>query len=78
MRFVCDLYQRQIDAGRLFLHEHPAYADSWEEKCVKDIMVAPGVGLVTADQCRYGAEVQFGRECGQPVKKPTGFLSNGG
>jgi len=27
LRFVCELYQEQLDAGRYFLHEHPAWGD---------------------------------------------------
>ena len=30
--------------------------------------------MVGADQCVYGQEVQFGEHCGQPIKKPTGFM----
>ena len=28
MRFMCRLYRKQVDAGRLFLHENPAGATS--------------------------------------------------
>ena len=44
---------------------------------MSDLMAIPGVSRVTGDQCQYGAEVQFGKNQGLPVKKPTGFLSNG-
>ena len=33
LEFVCELYHMQLARGRLFLHEHPAQADSWEELC---------------------------------------------
>ncbi len=31
---------------------------------------------VRGDQCQYGQEVQYGVSQGQPVMKPTGFMSN--
>ena len=30
LRFVCELYQMQLDEGRYFLHEHPSGATSWK------------------------------------------------
>ena len=73
LRFVCELYQEQIDAGRYFLHEHPAGATSWSEKCIKDLFVQPSVEAVTSDRCQYGQEDS---RSGDPVKKPTSWLSN--
>ena len=35
LRFCCEVYKDQIDAGRYFLHEHPSGARSWGEECVK-------------------------------------------
>ena len=29
MKFVVKLYKKQVDQGRLFLHEQPAHAMSW-------------------------------------------------
>ncbi len=75
--FVISLYRDQLDAVRLFLHEHPQAATSWEEEAVKELLAHPDVSRVTADQCQYGAEVQFGEFHGQPVRKATGFMSNG-
>jgi len=71
LRFVCEIYQEQIDGQRYFLHEHPAGATSWNERCVKNIEAQPGVGLATCDQCQYGQEYQ-----GEPVRKPTTWMSN--
>ena len=73
LRFVCELYQEQIDAGRYFLHEHPAGATSWSEKCIRDLLVQPNVEAVTSDRCQYGQEDS---RSGDPVKKPTSWLSN--
>ncbi len=74
--FTMELYAEQVEAGRYFLHEHPKSASSWEEESVRRIRQLEGVDLVHADQCQYGNEVTFGRYRGQPVKKPTGFMSN--
>ena len=40
------------------------------------LMAVPGVDLISADQCQFGAEVTSGHKAGCPIKKPTGFLSN--
>ena len=77
LEFVCSLYAEQVEGGRLFLHEHPTSATSWQEDCMQELMKHPGVERINADQCQFGAEVQSGKFQGQPVKKPTGFLSNG-
>ena len=29
LKFTIELYRIQLEAGRLFLHEHPAHATSW-------------------------------------------------
>ena len=34
----CKLYLKQMAAGRLFLHEHPANATSWDEPCVREVL----------------------------------------
>ena len=38
MEFVAKLYKKQIDAGRVFLHEQPAHARSWALPCIRRIM----------------------------------------
>lgn len=43
LRFVCELYQMQLDEGRYFTHAHPSGATSWEEGCVQDIWSHPDV-----------------------------------
>ena len=40
-------------------------------------MACKGVGRVHGDQCQYNLEVMHGTDTGAPVKKPTGFMSNG-
>ncbi len=76
LEFVASLYLDQVAGGRFFLHEHPDGATSWAEPCIESLLDLPGVERVRGDQCQYGQEVQFGNYKGQPIKKPTGFLSN--
>ena len=54
------------------MHEHPASATSWAEPCIRAILQLKGVSRVVADQCQLGQEV----DQGNPIKKPTGFMSN--
>ena len=72
VRFCCELYKLQAEAGRYFLHEHPANAVSWQLAEVRELLKANGVRRVVGDQCQYGQETRGG----EPVKKPTGWLSN--
>ena len=72
MRFACEIYQMQIDAGRYFLHEHPAYATSWHQECVKTILAQSGVDTVINDQCQFGQRDAQGN----PIRKPTRWMSN--
>ena len=76
IRFVCELYAEQVAGGRYFLHEHPAGASSWSLSHIQDLLELSGVHRVTGDQCMYGAEAQSGPDKGQPIKKPTGFMTN--
>ena len=32
LRACCRMYKRQVESGRIFLHEHPHAADSWKKK----------------------------------------------
>ena len=52
--FVCQLYKRQILAGRKFLHEHPRYAASWDLYMVREVEAMEGVLVVDGDQCCFG------------------------
>ena len=76
IKFVSSLYQEQLDGGRYFLHEHPQFASSWALPCMKELARQPGVAVIAADQCQFGATVPQGPDRGRPVKKPTGFMSN--
>ena len=64
--------KEQNTHGRYFVHEHPSYASSWEEACVRNMLEEKGVELATCDQCMYGSSAADG----SPVKKPTMFMTN--
>ena len=72
LRWCCRLYQKQIDRGGYFLHEHPRLATSWHEPEIKKILEQGGVSRVFADQCQLGQQTDEG----DPLKKPTVFMSN--
>jgi hypothetical protein len=72
LEFCMELYREQIRHGRFFVHEHPAYATSWQEPSVEKLMGEIGVEKATCDQCLYGSSA----ENGDPVKKPTTFMTN--
>ena len=72
LRFVFELYLKQMTRGCYFLHEYPGSADSWTEPCVQEVWAKKGVRRVVADQCMYGQQNQHG----ELVRKPTGFLTN--
>jgi len=74
--FVASLYEEQLAGGRYFLHEHPKYATSWDVDSMVRLAAMPGVLLAHGDQCQYGAEIKDGPDRGQPIKKPSGFLTN--
>ena len=38
MKFICELYEEQISAGRWILHEHPVGATSWKLDAVTRIL----------------------------------------
>ena len=54
LEFCVELYREQLRHGRYFLHEHPAYATSWQEEAMRGLMGEQGVETATCDQCMYG------------------------
>ena len=44
--FVVGLYRLQLEEGRLFVHEHPQSASSWQVESVEELMRMPGVQRV--------------------------------
>ena len=72
MLFRSELYRIQAKAGRYFLHEHPAYASSWQTEIIESIMNDDFVIKAACDQCQYGSA----DDNGNPVKTPTSFMTN--
>ena len=77
MEFVIQLYRQQMDAGRLFLHEHPAQATSWTLDKVVNLGAVAGVYIVTSDQCMFGLTTHgLRRNDVSRAKKRTKFMTN--
>ena len=75
LTFVCELYKKQNDGERFFLHEHPAHARSWGLWMIREILDKPGVVRVVGDQCPFGlwcSDV----EGPALVRKLTGWMTN--
>ena len=51
LEFSTTMHKNQHYAGRLFLHEHPTQASSWEEECMQELISLPGVSYVDMHQC---------------------------
>ena len=73
LNFASEVYHMQIDEGRYFLHEHPANATSWKQRCIIQVLQKNGVDSVVGDQCQYDQKDQAS---GEPIKKPTRWMSN--
>ena len=74
--FAVEVGWLQLEAGRHFLHEHPATASSWRERIVQELRQDKRVGEVVGDQCRYGLKTAGPHGEWWPAKKPTRFLSS--
>ena len=51
VRFCCKLYELQAEAGRYYIHDHPANAMSWQLEEVKELLRTDGARQVVSDQC---------------------------
>ncbi|MDP7318828.1 MAG: hypothetical protein QGH12_11695, partial [SAR324 cluster bacterium] len=72
LKFVTELYKDQVEGGRFFLHEHPAWADSWGVQCIQELMNMESVMTVIGDQCQYGQA----NDRDEPIRKATRWMSN--
>ena len=75
LEFCTQLYEQQMQRGKLFLHEHPNTARSWREPCIQRICEMPFVQRITGDMCRQGMVGQDEHGVAL-VKKPTGYMTN--
>ena len=73
LKFMCDIYKSQMNRGKLFLHERPASASSWRERCALDTMMHGNVKTTLADQCMFGLKSKIH---GIPMRKITRTLTN--
>ena len=78
LKFVVTLYWKQVEGGRVFVHEHPAGASSWELPEMRELMRAADVRVVRTDQCMLGLTTKGDKGNGQAsAMKPTKFITNG-
>ena len=75
LEFCMRLYRLQLEQGLYFLHEHPAYARSWQETSVQELVRDYRVKTVHANMCMYGM-TSTDSEGTAPVKKDTAFMTN--
>ena len=77
MEFMTRLYKKQVEGGRVFIHENPAHAKSWALPCIRKMMRQLGVDVVETDQCMFGLKT-WGSTRSQLMlaKKPTRFMTN--
>ena len=77
MEFMVKRYRKQIEGGRVFIHENPSHAKPWALPCSRKMMKEIGVDVVEADQCMFGLKT-WGSSKAQLVlaKKPTRFMTN--
>ena len=76
LRFSCSLYKKQIDGGRVFLHEHPANATSWQTQEISAVIDLEGVVSRRLDMCRYDLTTIDNDGNKRHVLKPTIILTN--
>ena len=69
---ACLVARWQIKRKKYFLFEHPLWAYSWKEECLKKLEQQEGVEKVRCDMCAYGLAVD---DKGYNYK-PTGILVN--
>ena len=77
MEFVARIYKMRAEAGRLFLHEHPAQATSWELPVMKTLRGRAGVHVVKGDQCMFGLTSAGERgKRSQATRRSSKFMTN--
>ena len=58
LEFCIELYREQMRHGRYFVHEHSAYATSWQHASVEKLLGEIGVEKAICDQCLYGGTAE--------------------
>ena len=77
MKFVVSLYRKQVEEGRVFLHEQPSNAKSWILPEIRGMMKELGAHVVEADHCMFGLRTWGAtKQALSPAQKPTQFMPN--
>ena len=77
MKFILRLYRKQVDHGRVLLHEQPAHAKSWMIPDIRNMVSEVGVTLLEADQGMYGLRAAGTyRNTEVHAKRPTKFMTS--
>ena len=76
MRFALCLCLQQLNAGRLFMFEHPAGASSWGTKMMQEMLGKEGVFLSKFDFCQLGMVVRSANGERASAKKRTSVMTN--
>ncbi|CAK9017766.1 Retrovirus-related Pol polyprotein from transposon TNT 1-94 [Durusdinium trenchii] len=75
LRVACKSYLKQMNEGRIFLHEHPNGASSWKEPEMQMLINDPRVIQVEGPMCRWGMKATDQQGEGF-VRKETRYLTN--
>ena len=75
LRFCAKVYRLQAENNKYFVHEHPWWATSWDQRCMKAVTEMKDVVVVKADMCQFGMMGKDKEGWGYH-KKPTGFATN--
>ena len=70
LKFMCEIYRDHHRRAKWFLHEHRAFAASWNEPSIEKILKLSGVDSARADQCLFGL-VTPSDGGPKPALKPT-------
>ena len=76
LQLVCKLYKQRAAKGKYYMHEHPAGATSWEEKCVNNIQRTTGGIKIDFGMCMFGLMVPYDNGEMKFARKPTTILTN--
>ena len=75
LEFACEMYIKQAEQGRVFVHEHPATASSWRQRCIRKVLEKTGACIVEANMCAFGMTTTSAGVTGLACK-PTWFMTN--
>lgn len=75
LRTAVRAYRKQYDEGRLFLHEHPESATSWDEAEMIALQELPGVFTVCGPICCWEMQAADSTHAGVVYKK-TKWVTN--